>query len=221
MFLLFFRNRILTLYFQNFSYPQPPFQDRVPGGLDPAIPGGEGITIGTMGLEYVETASEFSSQHKRVHCVPNPCTLKINEVVIGITSTDVLFHMSADEANSNLPPGSRMARIAQHLLQQRSYYPLFPPAPSMNMDFQYMDQWSMPCQPDLLLVPSKLACFSRTVMDTTIVVNPGRLTRDTAGGTYATIEVHPFAPEVLEKAGDDAELPHAIPERTEVVIKRI
>ncbi|GAX21359.1 DNA polymerase alpha subunit B [Fistulifera solaris] len=200
-------------------YPQPPFQDRVSGGLQPNIPGADGITIGTMGLDYVETATELPA--KRVHCVPNPCTLQINEVVIGITSTDVLFHMSADETNANLPPGSRLARISQHLLQQRSYYPLFPPAPGMNMDYQYMEYWSMPCQPDLLLLPSKLACFSRIVMDTTIVVNPGRLTRDTMGGTYAIIEVHPFAKDVLETADDDDELPHALPERTEVIIKRI
>lgn len=190
--------------------------------MDPNIPGGEGISIGTMGLDYVETANELSSPHRRVHCVPNPCTLKINEVVIGVSSTDVMFHMSADETNSNLPPGTRMTRISQHLLQQRSYYPLFPPAPSMNLDLQYMDQWSMPCQPDMLIIPSKLACFSRTVMDSTIVVNPGRLTRDTVGGTYAMMEVHPIAKEILDKVGDDEEeLPHAIHERTEVEIKRI
>ena len=192
---------------------------RFPGGKETSIPGGDGIAIGSLGLEYVESEDVG---FRRVHCVSNPCTIKINELTVGVTSTDVLFHMSADETNANLPPGSRLARISQHLLQQGGYYPLFPPAPGVNLDLKFRNQWQMPCQPDLLIVPSKLATFAKPVLDGTLVVNPGRLTRDTTGGTFATIHVHPFKRETLENAGGDSvELLHAIPERAEVDIKRI
>ena len=29
--------------------------------------------------------------------MPDPCTLKINNIVFGLTSTDVLFHLGAEE----------------------------------------------------------------------------------------------------------------------------
>jgi DNA polymerase alpha subunit B len=97
-------------------YPQPPFADR--GGTNLNISGAAEVELGTMGLHHIETVGRGGVEggRRRVHCVSNPCTLKINEVVVGVTVTDVLFHISADETNSNLEAGSRMGRIAQHML---------------------------------------------------------------------------------------------------------
>lgn len=187
------------------------------------IPGAEGIESGTLGLHHVETTGrEGKKGPRRVHCVSNPCTLKINEVVIGVTSTDILRHISADETNKHLETGSRMGRIAQHMLQQRSYYPLFPPARTTNLDWKHRQGWEMPCQPDLLIVPSMLTRFARTVLDSTVVVNPGQLARGTTGGTYAVIEVHPIKRETLENAGgEDVEVLHAVHDRTKIEVKQI
>lgn len=193
--------------------------DRIPGGKETNIPGGEGITIGSLGLEYAESSE---AGFRRVHCVSNPCTLKINELTIGITSNDVLFNMNAADANANLEPGSRFSRLSQHLLQQGSYYPLFPAASGVNLDFKFRNLWKMPCQPDLLILPSKLSCFAKPVLESTLVINPGRLAVDTTGGTYATIDVHPIKRETLENAASDSvELHHSIQDRAEVQIKRI
>lgn len=85
-------------------------------GKESKVPGGEELEIGKLGLN-----EEFLQG--RVHCLPNPCTFKINDVVVGVTSHDVLFDLSCDETNANLEPGSRMLRLAQHMVQQRSYYP--------------------------------------------------------------------------------------------------
>ena len=182
--------------------------------------GGDGIEVGTLGLKRIE---EVVGKN-RVHCLSNPCTLRVNEVVIGVTSTDVLFHISAEETNANLQRGSRLKRIAQHLVQQRSYYPLFPPHGNKptNLDLNHMKQWRMPCQPDLLIIPSKLTSFASTVLDSTVVVNPGNLSRGTTGGTYAMMEIHPISRETLENGGgDDVQLPHRLNERVRVEIKRI
>jgi DNA polymerase alpha subunit B len=184
------------------------------------IPGGEGVDSGTLGL----TLLQRGSSNCRIHCLSNPCTFTINETVIGITSTDILFHISAEETNANLEPGSRLKRIAQHLLQQRSFYPLFPPPSSKptNIDLKHMKQWQMPCQPDVLIVPSKLTTFASTALDSTVVVNPGHLTRGTTGGTYAIMEIYPFTRETLEtEGGDDVQLPHRLTDRVRVQIKRI
>lgn len=200
------------------SFPQPPLQDRLDKPEGSNLPGGEEFELGTLGLSYVETVNRGEgSDYRRVHCVPNPCTLRINEVVVGLTSTDILFQTSVNETNGNLPAGSRLARIAQHLLQQRSYYPLFP-AP-INLNWQ--QSWDMPCRPDLLICPSKLSPMGKVVLDSTLVVNPGPLTRDTTGGTYAALQVHPLPRETLEETDPQVDVPHNVAQRTRVEVKRI
>jgi DNA polymerase alpha subunit B len=196
--------------------------DRIHGGAAINLPGAEEIEIGSLGLNHVETANRTEPGFRRVHCVSNPCTFKINELVVGVTSTDILFHTSLDETNANLESGARLGRISQHMLQQRSYYPLFPPADGANLDLKRMDKWKIPCQPDLLIIPSKLNTFARNVLDKTVVVNPGHLTRATTGGTYAMMEIHPLAREVLEGAGgQDVKLQHGLSDRIRIEIKRI
>ena len=132
----------------------------------------------------------------------NPCTFKINEVVFGVTSTDILFHMSTEEIHHNLPPNTRLRRIGQHVLQQRSYYPLFPPPAhsATNIDLKHIDHWKLPSRPDVLILPSKLKAMATTdLLDgSTVIVNPGCLTRATSGGTYAVMEIHPFRQEILD-----------------------
>jgi len=201
-------------------YPQPPMVD-----LEVKTKGA--AAFGSLGLHAVEMAGRETStgnRPKRVHCVSNPCTLRINDVTIGVTSSDVLFHISSDETNANLPPGSRLARIAEHLLHQRSYYPLFPPAKGACLDLARYKEWEMPCRPDILIVPSRLATFAKEVMGgSTIVVNPGELTKGTTGGTYAVMDVHPMEREGLEKAvrEGDEEMEHGVKDRVRVDIKRI
>ena len=200
------------------SYPQPPLQDRYSKPLTLSIPGS--VESGSLGLAAINATNKVP----RVHCVSNPCTFKINEVVFGVTSTDVLFHISAEETNSNLEPGTRLRRIAQHMLQQRSYYPLFPPPSSFptNLDLNHMEKWQMPCAPDVLIVPSRLTCFATSVLDSTVFVNPGHLTRGTTGGTYSIMEIRPITRELLDElGGDDVRLQHGVPDRTNVEIKRI
>lgn len=147
--------------------------------------------------------------------------MKINEIVVGITSTDVVFDISADETGANLET-NRLQRITQHLLQQRSFYPLFPGSAASNLNLSRMSQWNIPCSLDLMILPSKQAPFARTVLDHTLTLNPGHLCRSTTGGTYAVIDIHPMKREILENAGgDDVEMFHNVPDRTKVEIKRI
>ena len=85
-----------------------------------------------------------------------------------------------------------------------------------------MENWQMPCAPDVLIVPSRLTCFATSVLDSTVFVNPGHLTRGTTGGTYSIMEIRPITRELLDElGGDDVRLQHGVPDRTNVEIKRI
>jgi len=175
------------------TFPQAPLADsQEPHFLK--LKGADGIEFGTLGLQHTENAGQPTAGMKagvqrRVHCLSNPCTFRINDVVVGITSHDVLMDLSAEETNGNLAPGTRLLRLSQHLIQQRCYYPLFPSS-NINLNLQKFQSTKMPCEPDLLIVPSKLTSFAKPAPgETCLVVNPGLLSKGTTGGTYAILDV--------------------------------
>ncbi|XP_078064975.1 DNA polymerase alpha subunit B-like, partial [Mustelus asterias] len=87
------------------------------------------------------------------------------------------------------PPGGsdRFTRILKHILTQRSYYPLYPPAEEMNIDHECFQLYAQtPVTPDILIVPSELRYFIKDVLGC-ICINPGRLTKGQVGGTYGRL----------------------------------
>ncbi|XP_053908412.1 DNA polymerase alpha subunit B isoform X2 [Cuculus canorus] len=145
----------------DFVYPQPPF-------LCPELP---------------------KDDKPRVHFVSDPCTLDIDGVVFGLTSTDLLLHMGAEEISSSSGVSDRFTRILTHILTQRSYYPLFPPSEELNVDYESFDSYAaFPVTPDILVTPSELRYFVKDVLGC-ICINPGRLTKGQVGGTYARLYV--------------------------------
>ncbi|XP_066466347.1 DNA polymerase alpha subunit B [Tiliqua scincoides] len=126
---------------------------------------------------------------KRVLFVSDPCTLNINGVIFGLTSVDLLFHMGAEEISSSSSVLDRFSRILKHVLTQRSYYPLYPPAEEMNIDYENFYQHTpLPVTPDVLITPSDLRYFIKDILGC-ICVNPGRLTKGQVGGTYGRLRV--------------------------------
>ncbi|XP_004073218.1 DNA polymerase alpha subunit B isoform X1 [Oryzias latipes] len=126
------------------------------------------------------------NQSQRITLVPDPCTLLIDGVTFGLTSTDILFHMGAEEI-SNGSGSDRFSRILKHMLVQRSYYPLYPPAEEVNMDYEKFQSFAqIPLIPDVLIVPSELRYFIKDVLGC-VCLNPGRLTKGQVGGTYGRL----------------------------------
>ncbi|XP_019941956.1 DNA polymerase alpha subunit B [Paralichthys olivaceus] len=142
----------------HFIYPQPPF------------------TLPNLSKD----------QAQRVTLVPDPCTLLIDGVTFGLTSTDILFHMGAEEISCGTG-SDRFSRILKHILTQRSYYPLYPPVEEVNMDYEKFQSFGqMPLTPDVLIIPSELRYFVKDVVGC-VCVNPGRLTKGQVGGTYGRL----------------------------------
>uniref|UniRef100_A0A673WCI9 DNA polymerase alpha subunit B n=1 Tax=Salmo trutta TaxID=8032 RepID=A0A673WCI9_SALTR len=132
---------------------------------------------------------------KRVTLVPDPCTLLIDGVTFGLTSTDILFHMGAEEI-SCASGSDRFSRILKHMLTQRNYYPLYPPVEEVNMDYEkFQGYGQMPLSPDVLIVPSELRFFIKDVIGC-VCVNPGRLTKGQVGGTYGRLLIQRSSPSI-------------------------
>lgn len=57
---------------------------------------------------------------QRLHSVSNPCTLKVNELCVGVCTADVLRHLTGEEI-ARVPQGQsvdRMGRLVNHLIEQ-------------------------------------------------------------------------------------------------------
>lgn len=83
-----------------------------------------------------------------------------------------------------------MARGIEHILHQRSLYPLFPPGPDTLIDIGSLGLAHIESvSPDVIITPSELSPFAR-VVNSCIAVNPGRAARNQSNGTYAIIGVN-------------------------------
>ncbi|KAM8816588.1 DNA polymerase alpha subunit B isoform 1-T1 [Rhynchonycteris naso] len=132
---------------------------------------------------------------KRVQFVSEPCSLSINGVVFGLTSTDVLFHMGAEEISSSSGTSDRFSRILKHILTQRSYYPLYPPQEDMAIDYENFYAYAqLPVTPDVFIIPSELRYFVKDILGC-VCVNPGRLTKGQVGGTYGRLYLKRQSPD--------------------------
>jgi len=156
-------------------------------------------------------------EHDRLHCLANPSTFTVKEMVIGVNTADILMDLSKQETSRG-QSGDRMGRLANHLLLQRSYYPLCPPAPGLNLVFDQLDKLAMPLSPDIMLLPSDLRFFAKNVSGT-MVVNPGRLSKFSAGGTYAKLAVH--APRRNDIPEEARKIQHSVQSRTVVQVVRV
>jgi DNA polymerase alpha subunit B len=107
---------------------------------------------------------------KQVRMVPNPCTISLNETVIGISSQDILFELSREQVSGGGAGQDLMTRLPRFLIEQRHFYPLFPPvsrdhlpkgsgskATGTCLDVGYLKlgEW-LNVRPDVLVVPSML-----------------------------------------------------------------
>ncbi|EXJ78501.1 DNA polymerase alpha subunit B [Capronia coronata CBS 617.96] len=168
---------------------------------------------------------------KQVTMLPNPCYVSLNEVVVGISSQDILYELSREQlahgAGSDL-----LTRLPGYLIDQRHFFPLFPPMsrdklPSngvvkatgscLDVGYLKLGEW-MQVKPDVLVLPSILTP-SVKVVDSVMVINPGQLSKRKAAGTYSQISLHPRI--LAEDEKSQRSVPHKVFERARVEVVRI
>lgn len=72
---------------------------------------------------------------KQVAMVTNPVTIALNEIVIGISAQDILYELRREEclSSSNVAEPNMLARLSRDLLEQRHFFPLYPPTARENL----------------------------------------------------------------------------------------
>ncbi|KAK4210809.1 DNA polymerase [Rhypophila decipiens] len=182
--------------------------------------------------------------HKNAKIVGNPMTLSMNEMVMGITSQDILYELRHEElvgTNKGGKPAdpNALSRVSRYLIEQRHYFPLFPPAdrkklpktgvdsgvgsgglpPGAMIDVSYLRLGEMVnVRPDVLVVPSALPAFAK-VVESVLVINPGYLSKRRGAGTYAKMTLYP--PSLGSLPEVDGMMAHQVFERARVEITKI
>ncbi|KAI0492783.1 hypothetical protein KFK09_027059 [Dendrobium nobile] len=142
---------------------------------------------------------EISDDTKhQISGLANPCLFSTNEIMFGCCTVDIVKQLSSEELSRNSidVSGDRIRRLAMHLLNQHSFYPLYPPSTSVPLDLSLAPEaMEIPCTPDVLLLPSDLAPFIKVLnyessgeeTVSCMCINPGRLAKGIGGGTFVEL----------------------------------
>ncbi|KAH0451038.1 hypothetical protein IEQ34_021730 [Dendrobium chrysotoxum] len=120
------------------------------------------------------------------------------QIMFGCCTIDIVKQLSSEELSRNSidVSGDRIRRLAMHLLNQHSFYPLYPPSISVPLDLSLAPEaLEIPCTPDVLLLPSDLAPFIKVLnyessgeeTVSCMCINPGRLAKGIGGGTFVEL----------------------------------
>ncbi|RXW23407.1 hypothetical protein EST38_g2463 [Candolleomyces aberdarensis] len=195
-----------SIFKARFLDPLRKFLSVSPSSIVVLIPSVRDILSRHCVFPQCEFDSELTDSHPRIFLQPNPARFMIDDISFGVTSVDVLFHLRKEELfkrgveHSPIPaqPGEvatdSMANLCRHLLNQRSFYPIFPVplelSHDVNLDVSHLDEARMvddedlDYAPDVLIVPGRLKRFDK-VVSTTLAINPSFLTK----GSYAMLSI--------------------------------
>ncbi|KAL5762334.1 hypothetical protein ACOSP7_018598 [Xanthoceras sorbifolium] len=140
----------------------------------------------------------------QVTSLTNPGRFEANQVKVGCCTVDILKQLSGEELSRNPKdgaPSDRMSRLANHILNQRSFYPSYPPAEGIPLDFSLAPEaLSISSIPDIIILPSDMKYFIKVLslegriegeeQKKCVCVNPGRLAKGEGGGTFAELYYH-------------------------------
>ncbi|KAL9109860.1 MAG: hypothetical protein Q9227_005563 [Pyrenula ochraceoflavens] len=171
---------------------------------------------------------------KQARLLTNPVTMSLNETICGISAHDTLYELRQEELVGGIT-ADLLARLPRHLIEQRHFFPLFPPnnrekllkpggeqeklATGASLDLSYMKLGEfISARPDVLVTPSALPPFVK-VVESVLVINPGTLSKRKAAGTYAQIALQPRL--LSEEEQTKPSVAHKVFQRARVDIVRI
>ncbi|KAF2486215.1 DNA polymerase alpha subunit B N-terminal-domain-containing protein [Neohortaea acidophila] len=195
----------------------------------------------------------FSKQNlglpKQVQVVTNPITLSINEMIVGISSQDVLSELRRENvcqfAKGQSIGDDVLARLSGAVIDQRHYFPIFPaqareslPNPTAipgetpevggeerlavgaSLDIGYLKLGEwLNVRPDILILPSVLSPFAK-VVNSVVCINPGTLSKKRGTGTFTSLSVQPRTVSAEEREAGEP-LAHNLFQRARIDVVRI
>ncbi|KAF5389267.1 hypothetical protein D9757_003533 [Collybiopsis confluens] len=201
----------LDTFHRVFLQPLRDFLNSSPGSIAILVPSVRDLVNSHTVYPQSEFQKLVTKSDPRIQLVPNPGLFSINNISFGATSLDVLFHLRKEEIIKrgqeveSVPSLSAddngadpLSNACRHLLQQRSFYPVFPVPEELcneiNLDVTHsaglrIDSEVDGISPDVLILPSKYRQFYKNV-NSTAAINPSTLVK----GYYSSVSVATSAP---------------------------
>lgn len=147
----------------------------------------------------------------KTESLPNPATMKYRGTCIACSSVDWLMSCTKEEISKTTGKNvDRLSALVSHIVQQQSYYPMFPTSANVCLDVTHPESFDMVGLPEIVLTPSDLAPFAKqatvndlrvnlddevspvqtTASHNIVCVNPGRATKGATAGTFAHVYVN-------------------------------
>lgn len=159
---------------------------------------------------------------KSVKLLPNPALFSLDEVSYGVSSLDILKHLTTSEISRQPVEKNALARQSSHVLQQRRFYPLYPGHPGSNLDIGFAGLTEFGARlPDIFITPSEMTTFIK-VVDGVIVINPGNLSKKVSAGSFARIYIRERSgPTEVKEEEQDGLILNKVWERVKIDIVKI
>ncbi|XP_032684545.1 DNA polymerase alpha subunit B isoform X2 [Odontomachus brunneus] len=136
--------------------------------------------------QYTVFNKKLLQNYSNLKLMPDPCVLDIFGLKIGVTSVDVIKHIGKEEI-SNISGMDRLSRLADHVLAQTCFYPVYPPSEDLNVDTELWEKYAFfDQQPHVLILPSDMRCYCK-VISGCVTLNPERMHKH----AYARLCVKP------------------------------
>ena len=114
----------------------------------------------------------------------------MNELKVGLVNTDIIKDLCSSMYPKNMEP-PKIDLSLKALLEQRSFYPLFPGNADVPIEYDQIEKLYITEQPDLLITSSDLIQFVKTI-EGVVCINPGAIFKNDQAGTYCTLTIEPF-----------------------------
>lgn len=117
---------------------------------------------------------------KQVKMLPDPCFISLNEMVLGISSHDILVQLSREQISQNTKTGL-LERLPGYLIEQRHFFPLYPSlsreklgqegmratGDCIDLGYYKLGEWPN-VRPDVLFLPSLLTPSVKVSLSTSL-----------------------------------------------------
>ncbi|XP_014467215.1 PREDICTED: DNA polymerase alpha subunit B isoform X2 [Dinoponera quadriceps] len=124
--------------------------------------------------QYTIFNRKLFQNYSNLKLMPDPCILDVSGLKIGITSVDVIKHIGKEEI-SDISGMDRLGRLADHVLAQGCFYPVYPPSEDLNVDTELWEKYAFfDQQPHVLILPSDMRCYCK-VINECVTLNPERM----------------------------------------------
>ena len=116
--------------------------------------------------------------------------IQLNDIKIGIINVEIIKEMCTGMLPKNMDP-PKIDLSLKSLLEQRIFYPLYPPQPETPIEYEQIQNLYIQEQPDILITPSDLIQFVKQI-DGCLCVNPGSIIKNDGAGTFCSLTIEPF-----------------------------